>query len=38
MLNVLSSLICLVGRAGDSVGGGDCWDGGTEQVSPTEDN
>ena len=24
-LNVLSSLICLVGGAGDLVGGGDCW-------------
>ena len=33
MLNVLLSLICSVGRAGDRVGGGDCWDGGAEQVS-----
>ena len=32
-LNVLSSLICLVGGAGDLVGGGDCWDGGAEQAS-----
>ena len=33
--NVLSSLICSVGGAGDicGVGGGDCWDGGAEQVS-----
>ena len=29
-LNVLSSLICLVGGAGDLVGGGDCWDCGAE--------
>ena len=29
-LNVLSSLICSVGGAGDRVGGGDCWD---DQVS-----
>ena len=32
-LNVLSSLICSVGGAGDLVGGGDCWDGGAEQAS-----
>ena len=35
-LNVLSSMICSVGRAGDrggvGVGGGDCWDDGAEQV------
>ena len=30
---MLSSLICLVGGAGDLVGGGDCWDCGGEQVS-----
>ena len=29
-LNVLSSLICLVGGAGDLVGGGHCWDCGAE--------
>ena len=32
-LNVLSSLICSVGGAGDRVGGGDCWDDQVEQVS-----
>ena len=32
-LNVLSSLICLVGGAGDVVGSGDCWDCGAEQAS-----
>ena len=29
---MLSSMICLVGGAGDLVGGGDCWDCGAEQV------
>ena len=33
MLNVLSSLICSVGGAGDLVGGGDYWDCGAEQAS-----
>ena len=36
-LNILSSLICLVGRAwdrgGEGVGGGDSWNDGAEQVS-----
>ena len=32
-LNVLLSLICSVGGAGDRVGGDDCWDDGAEQVS-----
>ena len=35
-LNVLSSLICSVGGAGDRVGGGDCWDDGAEQVSQVQ--
>ena len=39
-LNVLSSLICSVGGAGDrhgvGVGGGDCWDDGVEQVSQVQ--
>ena len=35
-LNVLSSLICLVGGAGDLVGGGDCWDCGAEQTSQVQ--
>ena len=35
-LNVLSSLICSVGGAGDRVGGGDCWHGGAEQVSQVQ--
>ena len=35
-LNVLSSLICLVGGAGDLVGGGDCWDCGVEQASQVQ--
>ena len=35
-LNVLSSLICSAGGAGDRVGGGDCWDGGAEQVSQVQ--
>ena len=30
---MLSSLICLVGGAGDLVGGGDCWDCGADQAS-----
>ena len=30
---MLSSLICLVGGAGDLVGGGDCWDCGAKQAS-----
>ena len=29
---MLSSLIYSVGKAGDIVGGGDCWDNGPEQV------
>ena len=33
---MLSSLICLVGGAGDRVGGGDCWDGGAEQWSQVQ--
>ena len=33
---MLSSLICLVGGAGDLVGGGDCWDCGTEQASQVQ--
>ena len=33
---MLSSLICTVGGAGDPVGGGDCWDGGAEQVSQVQ--
>ena len=36
MLNVLSSLICLVGGAGYLVGGGDCWDCGAEQASQVQ--
>ena len=32
-LNVLSSLIVSVGGTGEIVDGGDCWDGGAEQVS-----
>ena len=36
MLNVLSLLICLVGGAGDLVGGGDCWDCGAEQASQVQ--
>ena len=35
-LNVLSSLICLVGGVGDLVGGGDCWDCGAKQVSQVQ--
>ena len=35
-LNVLSSLICSVGGAGDIVGGGDCSDSGAEQVSQVQ--
>ena len=35
-LNVLSSLICSVGGAGDLVGSGDCWDGEAEQASPVQ--
>ena len=33
---MLSSLICSVGEAGDRVGGGDCCDGGAEQVSQVQ--
>ena len=33
---MLSSLICTVGGVGDPVGGGDCWDGGAEQVSQVQ--
>ena len=38
MLNMLSSLICLVGGAGagDLVGGGDYWDCGTDQASQVQ--
>ena len=35
-LNVLSSLICSVGRAADILGGGDCWDDGADQVSQVQ--
>ena len=35
-LNVLSSLICSAGGAGDRLGGGDYWDGGAEQVSQVQ--
>ena len=33
---MLSSLICLVGGAGDLVGGGDCWDCGVKQASQVQ--
>ena len=33
---MLSSLICLVGGAGDRVGGGDCLDGVAEQESQVQ--
>ena len=33
---MLSSLFCLVGGAGDLVGGGDCWDYGVEQGSQVQ--
>ena len=33
---MLSSLICSVGGSGDRVDGGDCWDGGAEQVSQVQ--
>ena len=33
---MLSSLIYLVGGAGDLVGGGDCWDCGAEQVAQVQ--
>ena len=40
MFNVLSSLICSVGRSGigggEGVGGGDYWDGVTEHVSQVQ--
>ena len=36
MLNVLSLLICSVGGAGDTVGGGDCCYDGAEQVSQVQ--
>ena len=35
-LNVLSSLICLVGGVGDLVGGGDCWECGAKQASQVQ--
>ena len=35
-VNVLSLLVCSVGRAGDKNGVGDCWDDGAEQVSQVQ--